>query len=58
MYGNSSTIGAGAATTSVGTSLAFTGAHVLGLVVLGAGLLFAGLSLVGLTFRRRRHARP
>jgi hypothetical protein len=53
MYGNSSTVAAGAATTTAGAGLAFTGAHVLAIVVLGVGLLFAGMSLLGLSRRWR-----
>jgi hypothetical protein len=45
-------------TTATGGGLAFTGAHVLGLVVLAIGLIFAGLSLLGLARRRHNHARP
>ena len=58
MYGSSSTASAGLATTTAGAGLAYTGAHVLGMIVLGVGLLFAGLSMYTLTFRRRRSLRP
>jgi hypothetical protein len=54
MYGSSSTVAAGAATTTAGAGLAFTGAHVLALVVLAVGLLFAGMSMLGLSRRWRR----
>ena len=57
MYG-SHIVTTGAATTTAGVGLAFTGAHVIGLVVLGVGLLFAGLSLLGLARRRPSHPRP
>jgi hypothetical protein len=58
MYGNSHLISASAATTTAGAGLAFTGAHVVGLIVLATGLLFVGLSLLGLARRRPHHARP
>jgi hypothetical protein len=58
MYGSSHLASAGAATTAAGSGLAFTGAHVLGLLVLATGLLFAGLSMVTVARRRRKHARP
>ncbi len=58
MYGNSHIVSAGVATSSTGAGLAFTGAHVLGLVVLSVGLMFVGLSLLGLARGWRRHARP
>jgi hypothetical protein len=46
--------GASAATTAAvtGGTLAFTGAHVVGLVVLGVSLVFAGATL--LAFLRRK----
>jgi hypothetical protein len=58
MYGSNPVVTASATTTGVGAGLAFTGAHVVGLVVVGVGLLFAGLSLLGLARRRPRPARP
>ena len=54
MYGNSSTVVDGPATMAAGAGLAFTGAHVLGLVVIGVGLLFLGMSVLGLSRRWRR----
>jgi hypothetical protein len=42
-----------AATT--GTALAFTGAHVVGLIILGAALLFSGVTVLAFgRFRFRR----
>jgi hypothetical protein len=55
MYGTSDPVSAGVAATTAGTGLAFTGAHIIGLVVLGIGLLCSGLTLLTLA-RRRRHA--
>jgi hypothetical protein len=50
--------GASAATTAAvtGTTLAFTGAHVVGLIVLSVSLIFAGATL--LAFARRRRPQP